>query len=112
MAALGVIALGVVVSIAGTGAHRAYGWVGVVLAVLLVGAAGVFARTWLSWLGLSAYATAWGVMTMVLAQGGPNNSVLIAGDAVGYAWLGGAVVTITLIALVPRRWLEADDVAS
>jgi len=112
MNALGVAALGAIVAVVGTGAHRAFAPWGLVGAIAFVVAAGVFARAWQAWWGFGVYACAWGVMTMVLAQMGPNGSVLIAGDGLGYGWLGGATAAIVVVAFAPRRWWEGSDVTA
>jgi hypothetical protein len=103
---------GVIVATVGVGAHRALGYVGVTLALVLVAVAGVFARTWARFAGYTAYAAGWFVATAVYNQQGPGNSRLIWPDAHGAVWLYGAAVVLVLIALVPRRWLEGRDVAT
>jgi hypothetical protein len=103
---------GVIVATVGVGAHRALGYVGVTLALILVAVAGIFARTWARWSGFAAYAGAWATMTMIYAQVGPSRSVLIANDLHGYLWLYGGTLVIVLVALIPRRWLEGRDVAA
>jgi hypothetical protein len=104
--------LGVGVATVGVGAHRAYGFVGVALGLLLVVTASVFARAWARWLGYAVFASAWAAMTMVYAQRGPGNSVLIASDTNGYLWLYGGALVIVLVALVPRTLLEGRDVTA
>lgn len=102
--------LGAVVATVGVGAHRAYGYIGISLGLLLVAVAGIFTRAWARWIGFAAYAVAWLAMTLVYAQRGPGNSVLIAGDLHGALWLYGGVLVLILTACVPRRWLEGRDV--
>jgi hypothetical protein len=109
---LALVLAGVIVATVGVGAHRALGYVGIGLALALVGIAGTFARAWGRWSGYAAYATSWAVMTIVYAQVGPARSVLIANDAHGYLWLYGGTAVIVLVALIPRRWLEGRDVAA
>lgn len=103
---------GALVATAGVGAHRALGYWGLALAILCVATAGVFARAWGRWAGYLAYAAGWFVMTMVYAQRGSGNSVLIAGDAYGYGWLLGGSVVISALAFIPRSLLEGRDVAA
>ena len=98
--------LGAVVATVGVGAHRAFGYVGVALGLLLVATAGVFARAWGRWLGYASYALGWVVLTLLYAQTGPGNSILVAADANGLLWIWGGSIVLVLIALAPRRWLE------
>ena len=109
---LALLIAGVVVATVGVGAHRALGYVGVSLGLILVAIAGIFARTWARWIGYAAYAGSWALMTMIYAQVGPSRSVLIADDLHGYLWLYGGSLVIILVALIPRRWLEGSDVAA
>ena len=102
--------LGAVVATVGVGAHRAYGYIGVALGLLLVATAGVFARAWGRWLGFAAYAVGWVVLTLIYAQTGPGNSILVAADANGLLWIWGGSIVLVLIALAPRRWLEGRGV--
>lgn len=102
--------LGVGVATVGVGGHRAYGFIGVALGLILVATAGIFARAWARWLGYSVFAAAWAAMTMVYAQRGPGNSVLIASDTNGYLWLYGGALVIVAVALIPRFLLEGRDV--
>ncbi len=103
---------GVVVATVGVGAHRALGYLGLALALLLVAVGGVFARAWGRWLGFAGYATGWAAMTMVYAQVGPARSILIADDAHGRWWLFGGTALVVLLAFVPRRLIEGRDVTS
>jgi hypothetical protein len=109
---LALILAGIIVASVGVGAHRALGYLGIVLALTLVLIAGIFARAWGRWAGFAAYAGAWAVMTIIYAQVGPARSVLIANDAHGYLWLYGGTAIIIVVALIPRRWLEGRDVAA
>ena len=102
--------LGVVVATVGVGAHRAFGYVGLGLGLLLVATAGIFARAWGRWLGFLAYAVGWVVLTLIYAQEGPANSVLVGNDTNGLLWIYGGSLVIVLVALVPRRWLEGRNV--
>ncbi|WP_062288112.1 hypothetical protein [Demequina phytophila] len=106
-----VIALiGVIVALVGAGSHRAFGWISVAACLLLVGTASVFSRAWRGFLGLTVFATAWLVLTVVLAQEGPGGSLLIPNDARSLAWVYGGAVVIGVAALVPRRFIGDSGV--
>jgi hypothetical protein len=107
---IALILTGVIVATVGVGAHRALGYLGLSLALILVAVVGVFARTWGRWAGYAAYAGAWVAMTLVYKQQGPGNSRLIWPDAHGALWLYGGTAVIVLVALIPRRWLEGGHV--
>ncbi len=101
-----VIALiGAIVALVGAGSHRAYGWAGVTVCLVLVGTASVFSRAWLGFTGLAIFGTAWAVLTVVLAQEGPGGSLLIPADAVSLTWVYGGAFVIGAAALIPRRVL-------
>lgn len=102
--------LGVGVATVGVGGHRAYGFIGVALGLVLVATASLFARAWARWLGFAVFAAAWAAMTTVYSQRGPGGSVLIASDVNGYLWLYGGAVVIVIMALVPRTLIEGRDV--
>lgn len=104
--------LGVGVATVGVGAHRAYGYIGVALGLILVVTASLFARAWGRWLGYAVFAAAWAAMTTVYAQRGPADSILIAADNQGYLWLYGGAIAIVAVALVPRRVIEGRDVTA
>ncbi|NCT91135.1 hypothetical protein GXB85_09255 [Cellulomonas sp. APG4] len=100
---LGLLALGVLVSLVGTGVHRASPPWGLVLALLVVVAAGVLARAWVGWTGLLTVGLAVVTTVAVLASRGPGGDVLVALDALGVVWYcGGAAVGVA--AVLPRRW--------
>lgn len=102
--------VGVGVATVGVGAHRAYGYVGLALALILLATAGVFARAWARWLGFAVFATAWTAMTTVYAQRGPGDSILIANDVHGYAWIFGGAIVMVVVAMIPVTLLEGRDV--
>jgi hypothetical protein len=96
---------GVVIALVGASAHRAVPPVGVILSIVLVLCATVFARSWKNWSGIGVFAGAWAIMTYVVSLEGPGGSVLIATDALGYAWLIGGVLAIIVVCMVPRSLL-------
>ena len=97
--------IGLVVAVVGVGAHRASPYIGIILALVMVGAAAIFARAWKSWAGLGLFAGSWLVLTTVFAGEGPGGSALIADDRLGLMWAIGGGVLIVLAAAVPRRLL-------
>ncbi|WP_061960757.1 hypothetical protein [Demequina flava] len=101
---------GLLTATVGAVAYRSIPPWGAVLAIIMVLAAAVFARTWQSWVGLGIYAGLWAVTTMVWSLNGPGGSVLIAQDALGVTWLVGAAVAIVVAAFVPVKLLVGDDV--
>ncbi|PKQ25882.1 MAG: hypothetical protein CVT64_07525 [Actinobacteria bacterium HGW-Actinobacteria-4] len=108
-----IVTMGLVVAIVGTSAHRAIGGWGVVLAILMVLAGAVFARTWKLWTGMGAFAIAWLMPTSLFALEGPGGSVLIVQDTFGLAWIIGGALAIVTAAVAPRQLLMgADGVSS
>ncbi|WP_062069611.1 hypothetical protein [Demequina sediminicola] len=108
-----VVALaGLLTATVGAVAYRSIPPFGVVLAIVMVLAAAIFARTWLSWNGLGVFAGLWVVATAVWSLNGPGNSVLIAQDGLGVAWLLGSVLAIVAAAVVPVKLLVGDDVTA
>ncbi len=99
------VLMGAVVAAVGAGAHRALPYVGVVLSILAVLAGMVFARAWLEWVGVIAFAVPWAALTTLFSQRGPGNSLLISADALGYLWLFGGAAMIIAVSIVPARWL-------
>lgn len=101
---------GAVVAVVGVGAHRAMPYIGVVLALVMVAAGAVFARTWKSWTGLGLYAGTWLVLTTIFAGEGPGGSALIADDRLGFLWSIGGAVLIVFAAVIPRHVLVGRHV--
>lgn len=99
------LAGGIIVASVGAVAHRGYPPFGVVLCVLMVALGATFARTWLSWSGLSLFAGAWLAMTFVWALEGPGGSMLIIQDALGIGWLGGGALAIVTASVLPTKVL-------
>jgi uncharacterized membrane protein len=97
--------LGVIVASVGAVAHRGYPPFGVILSVLLVLLAAIFARTWASWLGVVCFAVPYVALTFMFTQEGPGGSVLIAADALGYGWIYGGAAAVVVASLVPVRLL-------
>lgn len=97
--------LGAIVALVGGVAHRGYPPFGVILCVLLVLVATVFVRAWANWLGVVSFVIPYMVITFVFTQQGPTGSLLIAGDALGYAWLYGGVGAFVIAVLLPARLL-------
>ena len=107
-----VAVMGAVVAVVGVGAHRASPYMGLALALVMVAAGALFARTWRSWSGLGIYAGTWLVLTTVFAGEGPGGSALIAGDRLGLIWSIGGAVLIVAAAMVPRHMLVGRHVES
>lgn len=105
------VAGGLVTATVGAVAYRSippFGLLGCVAMVLL---ASLFARTWLGWAGLGAYAGVWLTATSVWALEGSGGSVLIVQDAWGIGWLIGAAAAIVVAAALPARVLVGRNVA-
>lgn len=114
--ALGLVALalmGVIVATIGSGGYRSLGYVGAALAVLMVGAGALFAKTWHSWLGFGAYAAGWLAATYFFTRRGPGGSVLVpADDLRASIWIYGGAAIIALVAAIPPFVLTGRDVSS
>lgn len=104
--------LGALVAAIGAGSHRSTGYVGIVLALLLVAAAGVFAKVAQSWAGFVAFATLWVGATMFFAGKGPGQSTLVADDLKGHLWVYGGALVLFVVAALPRFVLVGRDVTS
>lgn len=98
---------GLLSALAGTSVHRVGDTWGVALAIGLVFAGSVFARVTANWIGLAAYAAGLFVLLALFAGPGPGGSVVIADDAVGYAWMLGSAAAALLPAALPRKWIVA-----
>ncbi|MDE0572631.1 hypothetical protein ON058_04290 [Demequina sp. B12] len=103
---------GLLTATVGAVAYRSVPPWGVVMAIVMVLAAAVFARAWLSWTGLGVFAGLWVLLTAVWSANGPGNSVLIAQDGLGIAWLAGSAVAIVIAAVIPVKLLVGDDVTT
>lgn len=96
--------LGGVVATVGTIAHRLWVPGVLVLALVVVLAAGVMVRAWIGTGGLVAYGLGWLVLVQVAATTGPGGDVLLPGQAISYVWMGGGMLMIGVAAFAPRRW--------
>ena len=112
--AVSVLALGLLgafVAAIGAGAHRSTGYLGLVLVLVLIASAGVFAKTWQSWNGYIGFAALWVAVTVFFASTGPAQSKLVAGDLKDQLWIYGGAVVLFLVGAVPRFVLVGRDVA-
>lgn len=106
------LGLGVLAGTVGTVMHRAWRPWGLVVCLVLVAVVVLTARAWAGWYGYVASAGGTLVAVQVLATGGPGGDVLVPGtDLWGWAWVLGAVVTIGLVGIAPRRWVEDPPAA-
>lgn len=101
--------LGVIAALVGGGAHRSYGWIGLVLCLALMVMASVFARAYRGFAGLGLFAGAWMLMTVPLASEGPGGSALIAVDALGLGWVIGGAVVVVIAAFLPRSLIVGRE---
>ena len=109
---LSIVALmivGVIVGVVGAISHRAVPYWGLVLAIVLVAAASVYARAWRSWPGVVAFVGTWLVVVAVFSLEGPGGSILIIADRFGYTFLASSAVVIGIVAAIPRRLLAGSD---
>lgn len=99
----GLLVLGVVVGVVGTGVHRMTEPWGLVMALVMVVLAAVLARAWSGAVGVLV--TGLGVVTTVsvLGTAGPGGDVLVVADLVGYVWFAGALASV-LALVAPRSW--------
>lgn len=111
--ALASFGLGLAVGALGTVMHRAIRPWGLVLCLLLVLAAVLTARAWVSWYGYVASVGGVVAAVQVLAGPGPGGDLLVPADeAWGWLWVVGSLVTAGLVAAVPRRWVEDEGSAA
>lgn len=104
--------LGVITALVGSTAYRAIPPFGLLLCILLMLIATTFARAWKNWNGIGVFAGTWAITTYILSMEGPGGSVLIATDALGYAWLIGGTLAVVAVCMIPRRILFGrEDVA-
>lgn len=96
--------LGGLVGTVGTIAHRLWVPGVLVLALLVVLAAGVMVRAWIGTGGLVAYGLGWLVLVQLAATTGPGGDVLLPGQAISYVWMGGGMLMVGVAAFAPRRW--------
>lgn len=99
--------LGVAVGAIGTVMHRSMPPWGLVLGLVVVLSAGVFARAWEEWRGSAAYAAGWLATVLTLWQVGPGGDILVpAIGPWGNVWILGGVVVLALPVVAPSRWFE------
>ena len=106
--ALGYVVLavgGIVTASVGAVAHRGYAPFGLIAAIVMVGLAALFARTWLGFAGVGVLGGAWVLTTFVWSMDGPGGSVLIAQDPLGIGWLVGGTLMIVAASVVPTKVL-------
>lgn len=101
---------GIVTATVGAVAYRSIPPIGLIGCVVMVLLAAAFARAWLGWSGLAAYAGAWLAATSVWALEGSGGSVLIVQDIWGVGWLVGAVIAIVVVSVLPSRVLVGSYV--
>lgn len=102
---------GIITATVGAVAYRSTPPLGLIGCVLMVLFAAAFARAWLGWSGLGAYAGVWLVTTSLWALEGSGGSVLIVQDAWGIGWLVGAVIAIVVVSVLPTRVLVGSHVS-
>lgn len=108
--AVAALGLGVLAGVLGTVMHRAVRPWGLVLCLLLVLVVVLTSRAWAGWFGYVASAGGTFVAVQVLSGSGPGGDVLVpATDPWGWAWALGAVLMVTAVAFVPRRWVQDPE---
>lgn len=107
--AVGVVLVGVLVGLAGTGIHRANQPIGVVLALAIAASAGVLVRAWTRWRGVLLLAGALALAIGVLAAVAPGGDVLIVDQGISYVWFSSVLVVLAATAL-PRAWFSDKQV--
>lgn len=101
------VALGVLVGAVGTVAHRQWApWV-LILAFLMVGAAGVLVRAWHGAGALLPFGLGWLGIVQLLATTGPGGDVLLPGELISYVWIAGGMLMIAFAAFAPKKWFSA-----
>jgi len=99
--------LGIAVGAVGTVMHRSTPPWGLVLGLVVVLAAGVFARAWEGWSGSLALAGGWIATVLAMWQVGPGGDILVpALGGWGNAWILGGAVALGLPLMAPSRWFE------
>ena len=98
------LVLGVVVGLVGTVAHRGAPPWGLVVAVAATLSAAVLARSLSGGVALATYAAGLLVVTQLANGLRPAGDILVAGDALGYAWLALPLLMCAVVAFLPNRW--------
>ncbi|HEY0215212.1 MAG TPA: hypothetical protein VGC57_02340 [Cellulomonas sp.] len=102
---LGALVLGVLIGAVGTVMHRSTQPWGMVVALVLVLAAAVTTRAWAGWPAVVGLVVGLFAVIQVLSSTGPGGDVLVpASDALGWVWVGGALLLPLLVAAAPRAW--------
>ncbi|MEU2199606.1 DUF6113 family protein [Isoptericola sp. NPDC019482] len=103
------VALGAVVGVLGTVAHRTQ-WqdlpVGIVLALAITLSTAVLCRAWAGLGPLLAAGAGWVVAVQVLAVAGPGGDVLVPAQPVGLVWTYGGLAMFLVAAFLPRSWFS------
>lgn len=102
-------ALGLVVGVLGTVAHRTQ-WHGVpaglVLALVVTLSTAVLCRAWSDVGALLAAGAGWVVAVQVLSLPGPGGDVLVPAQPVGMVWTYGGMLMFVVAAFLPRSWFS------
>ncbi len=99
--------LGIAVGAVGTVMHRSMSPWGVVLGLVVVLSAGVFARSWEGWAGSLAFAAGWFATVLAMWQVGPGGDILVPElGGWGNIWILGGAVALALPVVAPSRWFE------
>jgi hypothetical protein len=107
--AVGVVAIGVVVGLVGTGVHRANQPTGVIIALAIAASAGVMVRAWARWAGVVLLAGVLALVIVVLAGVDRGGDVVIAAQRISYVWFASVPVVLATMAL-PRAWFSDRQV--
>lgn len=102
------VAASLAVALLGTVVHRAAQPWGVLLALAAALSGAVLARALAGAAGLVAAGGVLLLVTQLASALRPGGDILVAGDAVGYAWLYGSVGAVAVAAFLPARWFAAD----
>ncbi|MFC8597847.1 DUF6113 family protein [Isoptericola sp. NPDC057191] len=101
------LALGAVVGVLGTVAHRTQ-WhdlpLGIVLALAITLSTAVLCRAWAGLGPLLAAGAGWVVAVQALSVAGPGGDVLVPAQAVGLVWTYGGLLMFLVGAFLPRSW--------
>ncbi|MBO3086457.1 hypothetical protein [Cellulomonas fengjieae] len=101
------LVLGVVVGALGTVMHRSMPPWGMVVCLALAFAAALTTRAWAGWFTLVGYTGGLVLSMQVLATRGPGGDILVPdGQAIGWAWVLGAVAVTALVGVLPRRLFQ------
>jgi len=96
--------LGGLVAALGTVVHRQWAPWMLVAALVATLSAGLWMRSWRGVPAVCGFVVGWGVVSQVLAAGGPGGNVLVAAQPVGYVWIYGGVVAALAPLVLPARW--------